>query len=100
MNRARNHILAYAAFARQQHRRARRRHSFHRLKDLAHRRATPDDVVELIAPVQFVAHPPVLIAQRLHRHHFFHYGAQMFQRKRLLQKIGRPQLHRFHRVFH
>ena len=60
------------------------------MEDVAHGGAAANDIVELVAMVQFFAHALVFGAQRLHGHHFVHQRGQMVERKGLLQKIGGP----------
>ena len=94
MDRARDHVFADAALAGQQNRGARRRNALHGVEDFAHGRAAPDDVVELIARIQFFAHALILSAQKLNGHRFLHDGGQVIERERLLKEIGGAELHR------
>ena len=100
MNGARNQIFTHAAFARQQHRRARGRHAHDGAEDLLHRGAAAHDVVELVLAPQFFFQLPVLIAQIADFQRLVHHRRQVIERKRLQQEIGRARLHRFDRILH
>ena len=99
MDRARDHVLAHAAFPAQQHRGAGGRHARDGGENLLHRRAAADDVVELVALAQLLAQLAILVAQLADFQRLFHHGHQVIERKRLGQKIDRAGLHGLHRVF-
>ena len=100
MDRARDHVLADAAFAGQQHRGARGRHAHDGRENLLHRGAAADDVFELIALAQRFAQLAIFVAQLADFERFFHHHGQVIERKRLGQEIDRAVLHRLHGVFH
>ena len=98
MNGARDQVFADAAFARQQHRSARRRHAHHRSENLLHRRAAADDVVPAVLAAEFLFKLAVLVAQIADFERLADDGYQMIERKRLQQEIDGAGLHRLDRV--
>ncbi len=96
---ARDQVLAHAAFARQQHGGAGGRDAFDGGEDLLHGAAASDDVVEFVAPAQFLLELAVLVAQGAHFERLVDHLHQVIERKRLQQEIGGAGLHRFHRGF-
>ncbi len=100
MDGAGDQVLAHAAFAGQQHGGAGGRHALDGGEDLLHRRAAADDVVELVAPAQFLLQLAVLVAQRAHFERLVDHLHQVIERKRLEQEIGGAGLHGFHGGLH
>ena len=52
-----------------------------------------DDVIELVAPPEFLLQRPVLVAQSAHFERLLDDGRQMVERKGLQQKVSGPALH-------
>ena len=95
MNSTADHVFANTALAGEQHRGTSRRDARDSIEYFAHGRAAADDIVELIARIEFLAQPAVLVLQALHRQHLLQDSGQVVERKRLLQEISGAHLHGF-----
>src|SRR5206468_607693 len=94
VDRARDHLLARPAGAREKHRAARRRHLGDELEDLPQREGAADDVLEAVAGLELTSEIAVLVAEAIALERLLHDDLELGQAERLREVIEGTDLHR------